>query len=101
MYLVRCDVDSGNRRGRNFYHFIGLHSFATLPHFYRKNAKNRSQRQKPVSKRMGTGKKVSNTLKRKIMSFSQKYSQAQPSALLLALLLASRALSSLQPLLGT
>lgn len=97
MYLARCNVDSGNRRGRNFYHFIGLNSFAALPHFYRKNAKNRSQRQKPVSKRMGHGQKVSNTLKRKIMSFIQKYSQAQPSALLLA----SQALSSLESSLDT
>lgn len=97
MYLTRCDVDSGNRRGRNFYHFIDLNSFAALPHFYQKNAKNRSQRQKPVSKTHGHGQKVSNTLKRKIMSFIQKYSQAQPSALLLA----SQALSSLQPLLDT
>lgn len=97
MYLARCDVDSGNRRGRNFYHFSGIHSLAALPHFYRKNAKNRSQRQKPVSKSMGHGQKVSNTLKRKIMSFDQKYSQAQPSALLLA----SQALSFLVPLLDT
>ena len=92
MYLARCNVDSGNRRSRIFYHFIGLNSFAALPHFYRKNAKNRSQRQKPVSKRMGTGKEVSSTLKRRIMSFIQKYSQAQPSALLLA----PQALSSLE-----
>lgn len=97
MYLARCNVDSGNRRGRNFYHFIGLNSFAALPHFYRKNAKNRSQRQKPVSKTHEHGQKVSNTLKRKIMSFIQKYSQAQPSALLLA----SQALSSLESLLDT
>lgn len=97
MYLARCNVDSGNRRGRIFYHFIGLNSFAALPHFYRKNAKNRSQRQKPVSKTHEHGQKVSNTLKRKIMSFIQKYSQAQPSALLLA----SQALSSLESLLDT
>lgn len=45
----------------------------------------------------GHGQKVSNTLKRKIMSFGQKYSQAQPSALLWV----SQALSSLQPLLDT
>lgn len=55
MYLARCDVDSGNRRGRNFYHFIGMHSFAALPYFYRKNAKNRSQQRKPVLEGPGTG----------------------------------------------
>ncbi len=97
MYLARCNVDSGNRRGRNFYHFIGLNSFAALPHFYRKNAKNRSQRQKARVQTHEHGQKASNTLKRKIMSFIQKYSQAQPSALLLA----SQALSSLESLLDT
>lgn len=47
------------------------------------------------------GQKVSNTLKRKIVSFIQKYSQAQPSDLLLVLLLTPQALSSLESLLDT
>ena len=98
MYLARCDVDSGgNRRGRNFYHFIGLHSFATLPHFYRKKCQKSLATTKARVQTHGHGQKVSNTLKRKIMSFIQKYSQAQPSALLLA----SQALSSLESSLDT
>lgn len=97
MYLARCNADSGNRRGRNFYHFIGLNSFAALPHFLPKKCQKPLATTKARVQTHGHGQKVSNTLKRKIMSFGQKYSQAQPSALLLA----SQALSSLQPLLGT
>ena len=97
MYLARCNADSGNRRGRTFYHFIGLNSFAALPHFYRKKCQKPLATTKARVQTHGHGQKVNNTLKRKIMSFGQKYSQAQPSALLLA----SQALSSLQPLLGT
>ena len=97
MYLARCNVDSGNRRGRNFYHFIGLNSFAALPHFYQKKCQKPLATTKARVQTHGHGQKVSNTLKRKIMSFVQKYSQAQPSALLLA----PQALSSVQPLLGT
>lgn len=97
MYLARCDVDSGNRRGRNFYHFIGLNSFAALPRFYRKKCQKPLATTKARVQTHEHGQKASNTLKRKIMSFIQKYSQAQPSALLLA----SQALSSLESLLDT
>ena len=96
MYLARCNADSGNRRGRNFYHLsVSIRSLRYLI--------STEKCQKPLAttkarvQTHGHGQKVSNTLKRKIMSFGQKYSQAQPSALLLA----SQALSSLQPLLGT
>lgn len=96
MYLARCNADSGNRRVAIF--TILSVSIRSLRYLI-----STEKCQKPLAttkarvQTHGHGQKVSNTLKRKIMSFGQKYSQAQPSALLLA----SQTLSSLQPLLGT
>ena len=97
MYLARCDVDSGGIVEVAIFTILSvcirslryLISTEKMPKITR-TTKARVQTH-------GHGQKVSNTLKRKIMSFIQKYSQAQPSALLLA----SQALSSLESSLDT